>query len=489
MLESIMSEHDIYPLKPPITYPNSAIIPHREHPSKPEFLPGKPISVKTLSASPQTIDTAYVVGYRLYGQPPTVYVAAAYVNEDRGTKTLRTGVFSTTEILPNDKATAITIGPISNYQEARDNLTVHQLGVPKNQTDPVLYMDDSGELLQAFCYGVYGPQQLPASPEECGLKLSDRRYGLDSPVFIPYQESLVLKHVYNMATGTKPTAEDKPYVTQTVPALDGKYKVGMYSWKGEVRSEDEDEVLSLVVPGSEQPGGKIPETVVGAVFDGMGGHVDGKQAASLGKQTFKQALLAGKTMEEAVQAAHQAVLKYNRDHKAGSGTTIVAVRLNATGKGEIINEGDSIGNTLDPDGTVTQITTDHSLVQRLVDIGRITPEDALTHPRRNVIYRSLGNDDFKNIPIDETSHYFIQLKPGQSIFLACDGLAEMLRHPPAGHQTLTLTDFIRNAMANNNKSTSNQLVALDLKREIARLKKLGYNSPDNISFVLVTNQK
>ena len=70
---------------------------------------------------------------------------------------------------------------------------------------------------------------------------------------------------------------------------------------------------------------------------------------------------------------------------------------------------------------IKQITTDHSLVERLVAIGEITREEARHHPRKNVIYRVIG--DRLNLDLDIYTQSFM---PGEALLMCSDGLSDMV---------------------------------------------------------------
>jgi serine/threonine protein phosphatase PrpC len=79
--------------------------------------------------------------------------------------------------------------------------------------------------------------------------------------------------------------------------------------------------------------------------------------------------------------------------------------------------GDSRAYLINEDG-ISQITTDHSLVERLVAMGQITADEARVHPQRNVIYRTIGDKE------EAEADFFVrQLKPGDSLLLCSDGLS------------------------------------------------------------------
>ena len=167
-------------------------------------------------------------------------------------------------------------------------------------------------------------------------------------------------------------------------------RVGSATDTGQVRTQNEDAALS--------------GDVVFAVADGMGGHAAGDVASQVAVEAFDRTTAGGVDDEEdiveAVRAANQAVLdRADEDPDlAGMGTTLTALALvpggaDATGPGELViaNVGDSRAY-LFRDGELTQLTRDHSLVEDLVQEGRLSPEEARSHPQRNILTRVLGND-------------------------------------------------------------------------------------------------
>ena len=106
-----------------------------------------------------------------------------------------------------------------------------------------------------------------------------------------------------------------------------------------------------------------------------------------------------------------------RPELAGMGTTVSALVM-VDDYAVIAHIGDS-RIYLYRDDALTQITTDHTFVQRLVDSGRITPEEARYHPRRSVLMRVLGDMD----PDPELDTFIMPTQPGDRWLLCSDGLS------------------------------------------------------------------
>lgn len=162
------------------------------------------------------------------------------------------------------------------------------------------------------------------------------------------------------------------------------------------------------------------------VADGMGGHAGGDVASAITVGALMHldapaheadAVLAD--LEQAIDDARQDLV--DRSVKdpdlAGMGTTVTALML-VDNKLAMAHLGDSRAYVLRGDEFV-QATTDHTFVQHLVDTGRISPEEAETHPQRNVVMRVLGDFD-----IDLTPDLSIrEAKVGDRWMLCSDGLS------------------------------------------------------------------
>ncbi|MDW4574402.1 PP2C family serine/threonine-protein phosphatase [Microbacterium sp. M3] len=162
------------------------------------------------------------------------------------------------------------------------------------------------------------------------------------------------------------------------------------------------------------------------VADGMGGHAGGDVASSLAisrlealDRPYASTAEAENALGDAIaDAAVDLVDTVNvRPELAGMGTTVSALIM-VDDYAVIAHIGDS-RIYLFRDGALTQITTDHTFVQRLVDSGRITPEEARYHPRRSVLMRVLGDMDTD----PELDTFIMPTQPGDRWLLCSDGLS------------------------------------------------------------------
>jgi PPM family protein phosphatase len=162
-----------------------------------------------------------------------------------------------------------------------------------------------------------------------------------------------------------------------------------------------------------------------AVADGMGGHVAGEVAShtalqpisALDGRVFGDAAQARAALRDAVVAANDAVVTKaaNDPSYQGMGTTLTATLVEGR-RAHVAHVGDSRAY-LFRDGTFAQLTTDHTLVQRLIDEGRLTREEAANHPHRSVITRAIGVES--HIDVDAMT---LDLEPGDMLVLCSDGL-------------------------------------------------------------------
>jgi protein phosphatase len=205
------------------------------------------------------------------------------------------------------------------------------------------------------------------------------------------------------------------------------------------------------------------------VADGMGGHAGGDIASAIAAQHVALADEPVASSQEAEQKLIDYIWQANEklgisvdEHSelAGMGTTFSGIFVNGTSV-SIGHIGDS-RIYLARDGVVKQITTDHTFVQRLVDTGRISEEEALIHPRRSVLMRVLGDvEQFPEVDLET-----FETKPGDRWMVCSDGLSGVV---PEGLMNRILL------------STSTAKEATDLLVGEA----LEFGAPDNVTVVLV----
>lgn len=162
------------------------------------------------------------------------------------------------------------------------------------------------------------------------------------------------------------------------------------------------------------------------VADGMGGHLAGEVASAMAIDAIKEMAqkhdIASITLlKEAVLSAHEAICARAQENTncSGMGTTISAMWRGGHYM-YVAHVGDSRIYRM-RGGKFEQITQDHSLVQELVRAGIITPEEAKTHPRRNIITRALGTQG-ENAP----DLLAADMEPGDLWLLCTDGLCGMI---------------------------------------------------------------
>jgi len=205
------------------------------------------------------------------------------------------------------------------------------------------------------------------------------------------------------------------------------------------------------------------------VADGMGGHAGGDIASAI---TAQHVATADEPVENSQQAeqklidyiwqANQKLSASVQAHSdlAGMGTTFSGMLVHGTSV-SIGHIGDS-RIYLARDGVVKQITTDHTFVQRLVDTGRISEEEALVHPRRSVLMRVLGDvEQFPEVDLET-----FETKPGDRWMVCSDGLSGVI---PEGlmHRIMLSKSSVQEA--------TDLLVGEALE----------FGAPDNVTVVLV----
>ena len=169
----------------------------------------------------------------------------------------------------------------------------------------------------------------------------------------------------------------------------------------------------------------VVEPPLFAIADGMGGAQAGELASSLAAGAVRGGEGAAGGGEEYVveliQEANRRVYQRSSQDAAVSGMgTTMTVALVEEGAVFFGHVGDSRAYLI-RDGKLEQLTEDHSLVAELVRSGKLSPEEAETHPQRSVITRALGTD-----PDVDVDTFSIPTQPGDLFMLCSDGLTSMV---------------------------------------------------------------
>lgn len=229
--------------------------------------------------------------------------------------------------------------------------------------------------------------------------------------------------------GTADTAPLDPGRAEVTFVEDFKRHISYGSAQSVGIERDHNEDALFVLIGNASGHEAIPDFGLFVVADGMGGHRSGERASAISIQTVARRMTRdtvlrlfepeGEThlpalhelLREALEEANESVV----NEVPGGGTTLTAAIL--------LGEQMTIGHVGDSrayiiNGTDTEvITRDHSLVERLRELGQLSPDEAATHPQRNVLYRAIGQGD--NLEVD----VFTQPIPKDSYMLLCsDGL-------------------------------------------------------------------
>lgn len=235
----------------------------------------------------------------------------------------------------------------------------------------------------------------------------------------------------------QPVDEEKTvYKVQQVHGPNLSLAVGTRSDRGIKRKHKPNEDSLFAMQGARTYDSHPQQFGLFVVADGMGGHANGQDASLLAIQTMIDFMLprvaTGEQMNDedflrllsdGVQHANQAVHNRNMEVRADMGTTMTtALVMGATAY--VGNVGDSRTYLYREGQGLSKVTNDHSVVASLVEAGIIQPDDIYTHPKRNQIYRSLGEK-----PAVEVDTFKVDLQPGDKLLLCSDGLWDMVRDP------------------------------------------------------------
>jgi len=218
---------------------------------------------------------------------------------------------------------------------------------------------------------------------------------------------------------------------------------GTATHAGKVRSHNEDYVAKLDY-SLDQSGAAEPMGLY-IVADGMGGYKEGEKASRDSvRQAFRDFIeghiledlraptrklssdqpdvTVAETLRDLVTEANRLVFRKRQETGTRRGTTITAVLIVGS-KAAVANVGDS-RTYLMRGGELRQLTQDHSLVFSLFKAGQITEEQIYSHPKKNEVYRSLGEQEDIKVDI-----FPLVIQAGDRLLLCSDGLWEMVRNP------------------------------------------------------------
>ncbi|MDQ1573272.1 MAG: family protein phosphatase, partial [Actinomycetota bacterium] len=205
------------------------------------------------------------------------------------------------------------------------------------------------------------------------------------------------------------------------------------------------------------------------VADGMGGHAGGDVASAIALRRITEIDKPYTSAHDAVFALQSALIAANsllaetvfeHNELTGMGTTVSGF-LRVDHKIAIAHIGDSRIYRF-RGGKLEQISADHTFVQRLVDSGRITPEEAAVHPRRSVLMRVLGDVD----AAPEIDTQVLDTAPGDRWLICSDGLSSYVSDEKIQHVLATVRNL---------PDAANRLIKESLDQ----------GAPDNVTVVLV----
>ena len=211
-----------------------------------------------------------------------------------------------------------------------------------------------------------------------------------------------------------------------------EHRLGRLTDVGMVRNLNEDSLLTIKIDKylASQP----HPLGIYVVADGMGGHSAGEVASGIIVDTiaeiastngisnmgFRQPEECFQWVNRVVQTANKAVFDMGHKMHSDMGSTLLMALV--VGNNVFLGHvGDSRAYHINQEG-IKQLTKDHSLVERLIENGQISREEARNHPQRNVIYRTIG--DKENVDVENV---FYPMKSGDRLLLCSDGLSGMLK--------------------------------------------------------------
>jgi protein phosphatase len=249
---------------------------------------------------------------------------------------------------------------------------------------------------------------------------------------------------------------------------------------GKARDHNEDNFLvadlsrrDCTAPVSEREYELGDRGLLLVVADGMGGAAAGELASEMATDTIYKELVGSWLREqeatgqrfalrlkEAVETANQQIHEYAKAHPENRGMGTTATTVGILGDHLYLTQVGDSRAYLVRDGAAHQLTKDQSLMQRLVEAGELTEEEAAQSERRNIILQALGPD--AKVKVDLTHQ---EIRRGDTLVLCSDGLSGQVKKEEIAHQVSQTRDL---------QAVCDRLVALANER----------GGPDNITIVV-----
>lgn len=195
---------------------------------------------------------------------------------------------------------------------------------------------------------------------------------------------------------------------------------------------------------------------IGIIADGMGGHKHGAVASGVAARSIANRLVKkvfthfleiqphplGDSLQEILEKAISQTHKEVMEQAPGGGTTFTCAMIIGD-QLTIGHVGDSRAYFIFDDGRIQQITKDHSLVQRMVDLEEIREEEAATHPQRNILLKALGQTegvfpDVSTLPLPKNG-YVLLCSDGLWGVVSNSEIAEIVR---SGSEPVSICDLL-----------------------------------------------
>ena len=232
---------------------------------------------------------------------------------------------------------------------------------------------------------------------------------------------------------TREVSDPGPSQPAAAAVVQSRLRFGWATDVGQARRHNED--TALVITAIHDGDDTTPAFGLFTLADGMGGHQAGEIASSLAARTVAHHIIRqlylptlvrqehgtdqpalNEVLVSAVQEANGAVSR----RVPGGGTTLTCALMLGP-RVYIAHVGDSRAYVVTEANGLDQITHDHSLVDRLVELGQLTHDEAANHPQKNVLYRAVGQSG-----VLEVDTYVRTIPDGERLLLCSDGLWSMV---------------------------------------------------------------